>query len=127
MAWRLGLAGAGVIGLELIARAGGVLLCLVRSPLTPSERGFAVIAFSPKATVQAVIGAAPLVAMQAAGMDTAPGEVILAVAVLSIVLTAPAGAWAIGAAGNRVLTVAPEQVRDAYDAAVESDPEDEGR
>ncbi len=127
VAWQAGLAGAGVIGLGLLARAGGVLLCLVRSPLTPSERGFAVIAFSPKATVQAVIGAAPLVAMQAAGMDTAPGEVILAVAVLSIVLTAPAGAWAIGAAGNRVLTVAPEQVRDAYDAAVESDPEDEGR
>lgn len=126
VAWQAGLAGAGVIGLGLLARAVGVLLCLMQSNLDWRERCFAVIAFSPKATVQAVIGAAPLVAMQAAGMDTSPGEVILAIAVLSIVLTAPAGAWAIVAVGNRVLTVAPEQVHDAYDAAVESNPDDEG-
>jgi CBS domain-containing protein len=62
-----------------------------------------VIAYLPKATVQAAIGGAPLVAMQAAGMATGPGQVILAVAVLSILLTAPLGAWAIAYAGNRIL------------------------
>lgn len=125
VAWHAGLCGAGVIGLGLVARAAGVLLCLVQSPLEFKERCFAVVAFSPKATVQAVIGAGPYVAMRAAGMDTTPGEVILAVAVLSIVLTAPAGAWGIAALGDRVLAVAPEQEHDAYDAAVESNPDEE--
>ena len=81
------------------------------------------MAYTPKATVQAAIGAAPLLALRAAGMATGPGEVILAVAVLSIVLTAPAGAWAIAALGERVLRVAPEPERDAYDAAVASGPD----
>ncbi|MFP4107407.1 MAG: sodium:proton antiporter, partial [Phycisphaerae bacterium] len=78
-----------------------------------------------KATVQAAIGSAPLMAMRAAGMETGPGEVILAVAVLSIVLTAPTGAWAITALGDRVLAIAPESVYESYDAAIESAPEDE--
>jgi len=73
-----------------------------------------------KATVQAAIGSAPLLAMRAAGMDTGPGEIILAVAVLSIIITAPTGAWAIAALGNRVLATAPESVHDSYDAAMES-------
>lgn len=100
-----GLFGAAVLGLGLLARAGGVILCLSGSSLTWWERLFVVVAYSPKATVQAAIGAAPLLAMRAGGMDTAPGEVILAVAVLSIVLTAPTGAWAISALGARVLRV----------------------
>ena len=61
-----------------------------------------------------------LVAMQAAGKDPGPGAIILAVAVLSIVLTAPLGAWAIAALGERVLEVAPETVHDAGDAVRES-------
>lgn len=125
VAWRAGMAGAAVIGLGLLARAAGVLLCLARSRLNAKERLFVVVAYSPKATVQAAIGAAPLMAMRAAGMDTAPGDLILAVAVLSIVLTAPAGAWGIAALGDRVLAVAPEQEHDAYDAAVESNPDEE--
>lgn len=79
------------------------------------------ISYLPKATVQAAIGGAPLVAMQAAGMDTGPGETILAVAVLSIVLTAPLGAWAINVTGNRVLKVAPPDRHDARDAIHESE------
>ena len=59
--------------------------------------------------------------MRLAGMDTAPGEIILAVAVLSILLTAPLGAWAIAIAGERWLVVAPPSVHDAQDAAIESE------
>ncbi len=125
IAWRAGLAGMAVIGLGLVARGTGALLCLFRSRLNLKERLFVVVACSPKATVQAAIGAAPLMAMRAAGMDTAPGELILAVAVLSIILTAPLGAWAIAVVGNRVLEIAPESVHDAYDAATESSPDDE--
>jgi CBS domain-containing protein len=78
-------------------------LCLISSDFTQHERLFIVISYLPKATVQAAIGGAPLIAMRAAGMDTQPGQVILAVAVLSIILTAPLGAWAISLVGNRVL------------------------
>ncbi len=124
VAWSAGLAGAAVIALGLVGRGAGVVACLTGSRLDMKERLFVLVSYSPKATVQAAIGAAPLMAMKAAGMDTAPGEIILAVAVLSIVLTAPAGAWAIRALGNRVLRVAPEHVRDAYEAAVESNPEE---
>lgn len=121
IAWRAGAMGAAVIALGLLARAVGVGLCLLGSRLNIKERVFVAVAFSPKATVQAAIGSAPLLAMRAAGMDVAPGELILAVAVLSIILTAPAGAWAIAALGRRVLEIAPETERDAYDAAIESD------
>ena len=55
-----------------------------------------------------------------AGMDTGPGEIILAVAVLSILLTAPLGAWAIVLAGERCLAVAPPSVHEDLDAAAES-------
>jgi NhaP-type Na+/H+ or K+/H+ antiporter len=125
VAWNAGLAAIGVIGLGLAARAIGVFLCLLRSELTMPERSFVAVSYSPKATVQAAIGAAPLMAMQMNHMDTYPGEVILAVAVLSIFLTAPAGAWGIGMLGRRILAVAPESVHDAYDAAMESEPDDE--
>lgn len=121
--WQAGLIGMVIIGLGLLARGVGVLISLMGSNLDPGERLFVLVSYSPKATVQAAIGAAPLIAMRAAGMDTGPGEIILAVAVLSILLTAPAGAWAIAALGNRVLRIAPESVHDAYDAATESNPE----
>jgi NhaP-type Na+/H+ or K+/H+ antiporter len=75
----------------------------------------------PKATVQAAIGGAPLAAMALAGMATGPGEIILAVAVLSIVLTAPLGAWAISVTGEKVLKVDPPGFHDARDAVVESE------
>ncbi len=104
VAWKAGLIGAAVIGIGLLARGSGVWLCLLRSPLTLWERIFVLVAYSPKATVQAAIGSAPLMAMHAAGMDTGPGELILAIAVLSIILTAPAGAWAISILGNRILS-----------------------
>ena len=107
VAWQAGLAGSALIGLGLVARSVGTWLCLIGSELTPGERLFVVIAYLPKATVQAAIGGAPLVAMQAAGMGLGPGQVILAVAVLSILLTAPLGAWLIAWSGNRLLKEEP--------------------
>ncbi len=103
LAWHTGLAGLAVIVCGLTARSIGVLIALAGSPLTMRERRFAVVSFWPKATVQAAMGAVPLAAMQARGMDTRPGELILAVAVLSIVFTAPLGAVAIKLVGERVL------------------------
>lgn len=103
VALKAGLAGSAIIGIGLIARSIGTYTCLLRSPFSIKERIFIVISYIPKATVQAAIGGAPLMAMKAAGMDTAPGELILAIAVLSIILTAPIGAWAISFVGNRVL------------------------
>ena len=103
VAWQAGLAGSALIGLALVARSLGTWLCLIGSELTPAERFFVVLAYIPKATVQAAIGGTPLMAMQAAGMDAGPGQIILAVAVLSILLTAPLGAWLIAMAGNRIL------------------------
>lgn len=122
VAWQAGLAGMALVAVGLIVRGLGVLACLVGSELSLKERLFVVVAYSPKATVQAAIGSAPLLAMRAAGMNTGPGEIILAMAVLSVILTAPLGAWAIDIVGNRVLAVAPESAHDSYDAAVESNP-----
>ncbi|MGB5134849.1 MAG: cation:proton antiporter [Prochlorococcaceae cyanobacterium] len=103
VAWRSGLAGLAVLALGLVARSLGTLLCLARSEFTAGERLFVTVAYIPKATVQAAIGAMPLMTMQAAGLPTGPGEVILAVAVLSIVVTAPLGAWLSAAIAPRVL------------------------
>jgi NhaP-type Na+/H+ or K+/H+ antiporter len=121
VAWQAGLAGALIIALGLVARSAGTWLCLLGSDLNRGERLFVVIAYLPKATVQAAIGGGALAAMALAGLDTGPGEVILAVAVLSIVLTAPLGAWATDIAGRRWLAVAPPSVHAAYDAAIESE------
>jgi NhaP-type Na+/H+ or K+/H+ antiporter len=120
VAWAAGLAGAVIIAGGLVARSLGTWLCLVGSDLNRGERWFVVISYLPKATVQAAIGGGALAALRLAGMDTGPGEVILAVAVLSIVLTAPLGAWAIAVSGERWLAVAPPSIHDARDAVIES-------
>lgn len=121
VALKAGLAGTLLIALALVARSVGTWLCLVKSDLNRGERLFVVISYIPKATVQAAIGGGALVAMRAAGMDTAPGEVILAVAVMSILLTAPLGAWAIAITGERWLAPGPATSRRARDAAIESE------
>jgi len=122
VAAQTGLMGALLVGLGLVARSIGTYLCLLGSNLTFGERMFVVISYIPKATVQAAIGAAPLAAMRLAGMNTGPGEIVLAVAVLSIVLTAPIGAWAINLVGNRVLETDLTE-EDAVRAADESEAE----
>jgi NhaP-type Na+/H+ or K+/H+ antiporter len=103
VAWRSGLAGLAVLAIGLVARSGAVLLCLARSGLSAGERLFVTVAYIPKATVQAAIGTMPLLAMQAAGLPSGPGEIILAVAVLSILTTAPLGAWLSSLVADRVL------------------------
>ena len=125
VALQTGVAGAVLIGLGLVGRSAGTWVCLMGSNLTPGERLFVVISYLPKATVQAAIGAAPLVAMQAAGVQTGAGEVILAAAALSIILTAPLGAVAIMVTGNRVLQTATAELDDARQSALESEPHSE--
>ena len=121
VAMEAGFAGALIIGLGLVARSIGTYGCLLGSELNVAERIFVVITYLPKATVQAAIGGAPLAAMALAGIETGAGEIILAVAVLSIVLTAPLGAWAISVTGDRVLQVALAGIHDARDAVKESE------
>lgn len=82
-----GIAAILMIFLALIFRSVGVALCLVGTSLTWKERIFCMIAYLPKATVQAAIGSVPL----AAGL--ACGKIILSVAVMAIIITAPVGAF----------------------------------
>lgn len=104
VALNAGLGGAIVIFAGLIGRSLGVQICLFRSNLNAKERLFVTCAYLPKATVQAAIGGLPLAAMTAAGMATAPGEIILAIAVLSILLTAPLGAILITKGGETLIS-----------------------
>lgn len=97
VAWRAGLAGIAVIIIGLVFRSFGTYLSLLGTPLNFKEKLFCIVAYVPKATVQAAIGAVPL----AAGV--ASGELILAVAVLSILVTAPIGAFGIMVMGERIL------------------------
>ncbi len=103
VAWKAGLVGAAVIGVGLIFRSVGTYLCLLGTNLDWRERLFCVVAYIPKATVQAAIGAVPL----EAGVQS--GELILAVAVLSILLTAPLGAIGIMLLGERILDYGEEK------------------
>lgn len=82
-----GIAAILMIFLALVFRSAGVALCLVGTPLTWKERLFCMIAYLPKATVQAAIGSVPL----AAGL--ACGKIVLSVAVMAIVTAAPVGAF----------------------------------
>lgn len=97
VAFQAGFAGVLVIGAGLAARSLGTYLSLAATELSIKEKLFCIVAYIPKATVQAAIGAVPL----AAGVSS--GEVILAVAVLSILITAPIGAVGIKLVGERVL------------------------
>jgi len=97
VAWKAGLAGLAVISVGLLFRSIGTYISLFGTSFSRKEKLFCVVAYIPKATVQAAIGAVPL----AAGV--ASGEVILAVAVLSILFTAPIGAIGIMVLGERIL------------------------
>lgn len=95
--------GGGVIMVLLCAllfRIFGVFVCLIKTPLTLRERLFCAIAYIPKATVQAAIGAIPL----SAGLDC--GQTILTCAVLAILITAPLGAIATDLSYKKLLTKA---------------------
>ena len=70
----------------LVFRMIGVALCLIKTDLSRKERLFCMVAYVPKATVQAAIGAIPLT------MGLSCGQIVLTIAVLSILITAPFGA-----------------------------------
>lgn len=98
IAFKTGLVGLLIIGGGLLVRSLATWLCLTGTYLNKREKGFVVISYIPKATVQAAIGAVPLALTHSAG-----AEIILAVAVLSIVVTAPLGAIAIEISGRHWL------------------------
>ncbi|MDU5372060.1 MAG: cation:proton antiporter [Negativicoccus succinicivorans] len=81
----------------LLFRSCGVLLCMTKTMLTWKERLFCVIAYLPKATVQAAVGSVPL----AAGLEC--GNIVLSVAVMAIVMTAPLGAWGMDSTYKKLL------------------------
>ena len=86
-----------LILLALIFRTIGVLLALLKTNLNKKERLFEAIAYLPKATVQAAIGSIPL----SSGLNA--GAIILSVAVLGIIITAPLGAFAIDNSYKKLL------------------------
>lgn len=94
-----GLAAAVLIFGVIIFRMAGVFLCLIKTKLLMRERLFCMIAYMPKATVQAAIGGVPLV------MGLSCGNIVMTVAVLSIIITAPLGAFLIDLTYKKLLTL----------------------
>ena len=97
LALNAGTKGILLIGIGLVARSIGVSLSLLNTNLNMKERLFCIIAYIPKATVQAAIGAIPL------SLGVESGDLILSMAVLSIILTAPLGAIGINLSGDKLL------------------------
>ncbi|MCR5807916.1 MAG: cation:proton antiporter [Oscillospiraceae bacterium] len=87
-----------MIFIALAFRAVGVSLCLLGTELNAKERIFCVIAYLPKATVQAAIGSVPL------SLGLPCGKIVLSVAVLAILITAPLGAIGIDRSCTRLLS-----------------------
>lgn len=81
----------------LLFRMAGVFLCMLGTPLSRRERLFCMIAYTPKATVQAAIGSIPL------SLGLPCGQMVLTVAVLAILITAPLGAFGVDMTYRRLL------------------------
>lgn len=81
-----GLLSVCVVVFAMMFRMAGVFCCLLKTKLDKKERGFCMVAYTPKATVQAAIGGVPL------SMGLACGDQVLALAVIAILITAPFGA-----------------------------------
>lgn len=81
-----GLLSVCVVVFAMMFRMAGVFCCLLKTKLNKKERGFCMVAYTPKATVQAAIGGVPL------SMGLACGNQVLALAVIAILITAPFGA-----------------------------------
>lgn len=84
-----GLSAIGMIFIALAFRSVGVWICMLETKLNFKERIFCMIAYLPKATVQAAIGSVPL------AMGLSCGRIVLSVAVMAIIITAPLGAFGI--------------------------------
>lgn len=92
-----GLSALAMIAVAQIFRAFGVFLCMLGTNLNRKERLFCMIAYTPKATVQAAIGSVPL------SLGLPCGQIVLSVAVLAILITAPLGALGIDSTYQRLL------------------------
>lgn len=97
VAFNAGIQGIIIILVGLLGRSIGVVISTIGTNLNYKERLFCLIAYTPKATVQAAVGAVPLTA----GVES--GDIILAIAVLSILVTAPLGAIGIKLGAKRLL------------------------
>lgn len=94
---------AGMVSVVLIFgvlafRMAGVFVCLLKTNLTIKERAFCMLAYTPKATVQAAIGGVPL------AMGLSCGNAVLTLAVVAILLTAPLGAFCIDMTYKKLLS-----------------------
>jgi NhaP-type Na+/H+ or K+/H+ antiporter len=87
-----------IVAVGLIARSVAVYISLISSALSMKEKVFVIFSYLPKATVQAAIGSIPL------SLGIPGGEMILAIAVLSVAITAPVGATLITLSSNKLLT-----------------------
>lgn len=104
-----GAAAVAMIFISLAFRSLGVCLCLAGTQLNGKERLFCVIAYLPKATVQAAIGSVPL------SMGLACGQIVLSVSVLAILITAPLGAIGMDLTYRRLLS------DDSHDSVISHD------
>ncbi|WP_343348933.1 cation:proton antiporter [Terrisporobacter petrolearius] len=95
-----------VILFALMIRMIGVFVCLIKTKLSKKERLFCMIAYTPKATVQAAIGGMPL------AMGLSCGNIVLTVAVLAILITAPFGAIGIDSTYKKLLCIDNKEGRD---------------
>lgn len=98
-AYAAGLSAVILIFGVLLFRMAGVWVCLFKTKLLFKERLFCVLAYMPKATVQAAIGSVPL------SMGLSCGNIVLTVAVLAILITAPLGAFLIDLTYKKLLTL----------------------
>lgn len=89
--------GLGILSISLTIRSLGVLISLIGTDLSCKERVFCIIAYLPKATVQSAKAAIPL------QMGVAGGEIMQAIAILSVLITAPIGAIGIKLTSDRLL------------------------
>lgn len=94
---KAGIAPVFLIFSVLIFRMAGVFICLLKTKLNIKERAFCMLAYMPKATVQAAIGGLPL------AMGLSCGNIVLSVAVIAILITAPLGAFCIDMTYKRFL------------------------
>ena len=94
---KAGIAPVFLIFSVLVFRMTGVFVCLLKTKLNIKERAFCMLAYMPKATVQAAIGGLPL----AIGLSC--GNIVLSVAVIAILITAPLGAFCIDMTYKRFL------------------------
>lgn len=94
---KAGIAPVFLIFSVLIFRMAGVFVCLLKTKLNIKERAFCMLAYMPKATVQAAIGGLPL------AMGLSCGNIVLSVAVIAILITAPLGAFCIDMTYRRFL------------------------